>query len=132
VNFLAKLGKFIAEGVLVLSGLGPVVGQFFGSKSGAMVGTVVQDLTSIGGVVVMAEAMMGPGGGPLKLSAATPPVANIIKTSELVNGHKIINQALYLEGCTDITSGTAKVLNSLDGGVVQSSGQPITTEVTKP
>jgi hypothetical protein len=127
MTFLAKLGGFLAKGIALLSGLGPLLTPLFGSKSGAVVGTVVQDLTSIGSVVVSAEAMLGAGTGPAKLAAAAPLVANIVKTSELVSGHKIANEALFIQGCTDITNAVAEILNSLDGGAVQSTGQPIPT-----
>lgn len=127
MNFLAKLGSFLAKGVALLSGLGPLVTPLFGSKSGAVIGTVVQDLTSVGTVVVSAEAVLGAGAGPAKLAAAAPLVANIVKTSELVSGHKIANEALFMQGCTDLTNAVAEILNSLDGGAVQSQGQPLPT-----
>jgi len=110
-----------------LTGLGPLVAPLFGSKSGAVIGTVTQDLTAIGTVVVNAEAVLGAGTGPAKLAAAAPLVANIVKTSELVSGHKIANEALFIQGCTDLTNAVAEILNSLDGGAVQSTGQPIPT-----
>jgi hypothetical protein len=125
MTFLARLGSFLAKGIALLSGLGPLVSPLFGSKSGAVVNTVTQDLTSIGSVVVSAEAVLGSGTGPQKLAAAAPLVANIVKTSELVSGHKIANETLFIQGCTDLTNAVVEILNSLDGGAVQSTGQPI-------
>jgi hypothetical protein len=128
MTFLAKLGSFLAKGIALLTGLGPLILPLFGSKAQAasgIAGTIVNDLTAIGQVVVSAEAILGPGTGPAKLAAAAPLVANIIKTSELVSGHKIANEALFIQGCTDATNAVAEILNSLDAGAVQSQGQPV-------
>ena len=126
VTFLAKLGKFLAEGVAVAAGVGPIISPLFGSKSSAVssgITTAVNDLTAVGGVVVQAEALLqGTGTGPQKLAAAAPLVANIIKTSELVSGHQIANQTLFIQGCTDLTNAVAEILNSLSANGVNSTG----------
>ena len=127
MTFLKKLGQALAQGIAVATGVWPLVSQFFGSKVNSTVPTVINDLTQIGGVVTQTEAILQqPGSGPAKLAAATPLVASIVKTSELVSGHKIANEALFTEGCQDITSGTAKILNSLDPGTVHTDGNPVT------
>jgi len=129
-TFLGKLGKYLAEGVAIASGVWPIVAPFFGSASKATstVPVILNDLTSIGQIVVQAEALIqAPGGGPQKLASATPLVVNIVKTSELVSGHKIANEPLFIQGCTDLTSAVAEILNSLDAGAVQSSGQVISS-----
>jgi hypothetical protein len=126
VTFLAKLGKFIAEGVALLSGLGPLISPLLGAKGQAVVSTTTNDLTAVGQVVVQAEALIqGAGTGPQKLAAAAPLVASIIKTSELVSGHQIANEQLFIQGCTDLTNAVAEILNSLSSNNVQSSGQPL-------
>ena len=125
MTFLSKLGKFLAEGIAVLAGLGPLVSQFFGAKGQAIATTTTNDLTAIGQVVIQAEALLGAGTGPQKLAAAAPLIASIIKTSELVSGHQIANETLFIQGCTDITNAVAEILNSLSSSNVQSSGQPL-------
>jgi hypothetical protein len=128
MTFLAKLGSFLAKGIALLTGLTPLISPLFGSKAqqaAGVAGTVVNDLTAVGQVVVSAEAILGAGTGPAKLAAAAPLVANIVKTSELVSGHKIANETLFIQGCTDLTNAVAEILNSLDAGAVQSQGQPI-------
>src|ERR1700720_2033755 len=128
MTFLAKLGSFLARGIAILTGLTPLISPLFGSKAQQATnvsGTIVNDLTAVGQVVVSAEAILGAGTGPAKLAAAAPLVANIVKTSELVSGHKIANEALFIQGCTDLTNAVAEILNSLDAGAVQSQGQPI-------
>ena len=131
LTFLSKLGKFLAEGVAIAAGLGPLISPLFGSKSGAVasgIGTAVNDLTAIGGVVVQAEALLqGIETGPQKLAAAAPLVANIIKTSELVSGHQIANNTLFIQGCTDLTNAVAEILNSLSANGVNSTGTVIST-----
>lgn len=129
MTFLAKLGTFLAKGIALLTGLSPLISPFFGSKAGTVsntVGTVVNDLTSIGQVVVTAEALIQtPGSGAQKLAAAAPLVVQIIKTSELVSGHNIANETLFMQGCTDLTSAVAEILNSLSPDGVKSQGQAL-------
>jgi hypothetical protein len=129
LTFLKKLGTYLAEGIAIASGVWPLVSPLFGSSAKAQnTGTtIINDLTTIGQVVVQAEALIqGTGTGPQKLAAAAPLVANIVKTSELVSGHKIANDTLFIQGCTDLTSAVAEILNSLDAGAVNSSGKPVT------
>ena len=130
MTFLAKLGKYLAEGIALLAGLGPLITPLLGSKAAAATGaitTAVNDLTAVGGVIVQTEAIIQtPGAGAVKLAAAAPLVATIVKASELVSGHKIANETLFIQGCTDLTSAVAEILNSLDSGAVQSTGKPVT------
>ena len=125
MTFLAKLGKFLAEGIAILTGLGPIVAPVLGSKASSVVTTATNDLTSIGSVVVQAEALLGAGNGAAKLAAAAPLVAQIVKTSELLSGHQIANPALFNQGVTDLTNAVAEILNSLSANNVQSSGNPL-------
>ena len=119
MTFLKKLGQILGKAVGIATTVGPVIFPFLGSKAG-IAQTAVNDLTAVGQVVVQAEAMIqGTSKGADRLQASAPLVAQVVRTSELVSGHKIANEALFLEGCTDITSGTAKVLNSLDDGAVK-------------
>ena len=127
MTFLKKLGSFLAQGIALATGIWPLVSPLFGSKAQGAATTVINDLTAVGGVVVQAEALLqGAGNGAAKLEAAAPLVANIVKTSELVSGHKIANEALFLQGCTDLTHAVAEILNSLDPGAVQASGKAVT------
>jgi hypothetical protein len=128
MTFLKKLGSALAQGIALATGMWPLVSKFFGAGTAASqtANAVVNDLTAIGQVVVQAEAMFqGTGTGPSKLAAATPLVANIIKTSELVAGHKISNEAAFTAACQAITSDVANLLNSLDSSTVQTSGKPL-------
>lgn len=134
MTFLSKLGKVLATIVNVagvFAGIGPIISSFIGSgvssKVGQVIGTVTNDLTSIGQVVVQAEAMIQtPGSGATKLQAATPLVAQIIQTSEMLSGHKIANEALFIQGSTKVTSGIADILNSLHPDGVPNPG-PVPT-----
>ena len=128
MTFLKKLGSFLAQGIAIATGVWPLVSGLFGSNTKMQNGgtTIINDLTSIGQVVVQIEALLQqPGTGVAKLGAAAPLVANIVKTSELVAGHKIKNETLFIQGCTDLTSAVAEILNSLDSGAVQSTGSPV-------
>ena len=124
---MKKLGQVLAQGIAIATGVWPLVSNLFGSSSKAqsVVPQIINDLTSIGQIVVQTEALiLTPGSGATKLASATPLVVNIVKTSELVSGHKIKNEALFIQGCTDLTSAVAEILNSLDSSGIQTSGQP--------
>lgn len=128
MTFLAKLGSFLAKGIAILTGLTPLLSPLFGANAAGaagVAGKVVNDLTSVGQVVVSAEALLGAGSGPAKLAAAAPLVANIVKTSELLSGHQIANETLFMQGVTDLTNAVAEILNSLGPDSVKSSGQPL-------
>jgi hypothetical protein len=134
MTFLSKLGKVLATIVNIASvaaGIGPILEGFLGSntKIGAAVGTAVNDLTAIGQTVLSAETIIqAPGSGVMKLAAATPLVAQIIQTSELVAGHKIANEALFIQGSQKITSGVADILNALHPDGVPNPSTPPTIE----
>lgn len=135
MTFLSKLGSFLAKGIAIFTGVWPLVAPLFGSSAKAQqtVPTIINDLTSVGQIVVQAEALFQiPGSGATKLANAAPLVVNIVKTSELISGHKIKNETLFLQGCTDLTSAVAEILNSLDPSTVQSSGSPTPTPVPAP
>lgn len=126
MTFLAKLGKALAQGVAVATGVWPIVSQFFGQKAQAVATTIINDLSQIGGIVTTVESVIQtPGSGAVKLAAAVPLVANVVRSSEMVAGHKVANEALFIQGCQKITDGTADILNSLDPNSVQTSGHPI-------
>ena len=125
MTFLSKLGQFLAKALVIANFGEPLIQPFLGAaapKTAQVVAAGVNDLTQVGQVVVQAEALIqGPGTGASKLAAASPLVANIIKTSELVSGKKIANDALFASSCTAITSAVAGSLNSLDESVVKSA-----------
>lgn len=132
MTFLKKLGQYLAQGIAIFTGVWPLVSGLFGSnaKAQSTVPVIINDLTSIGQIVVQTEALIqAPGSGASKLAAAAPLVVNIVKTSELISGHKIKDETLFLQGCTDLTSAIAEILNSLDSGSVQSSGTATPTPV---
>lgn len=119
MTFLKKLGVLLVNLAGIAAGVGPLLTPFLGSgKVAAGVGTVVNDLTAIGSTVVQIEtafAGLPPGTtGAQKLAAAVPLVGNIIKTSELVAGKKIKNEALFTQAITEYTQATVDLLNSID------------------
>lgn len=136
MTFLAKLGSFLARGIAILTGLEPLIAPLFGSAANTasnVTQKVVNDLTAVGQVVVSAEAIIQtPGAGAAKLAAATPLVVNIVKTSELISGHQIANETLFLQGCTDLTNAVAEILNALSPNTVKSSGNATPTPIPAP
>jgi len=129
MSFLSKLGQFLARGIAILTGLEPLIAPLFGSKANQAAGVVAKvsnDLNAIAQIVVTAEAVIQTSGsGAMKLAAAAPLVTNIVRTSEIVSGHEIANESLFIQGCTNITSGVAQVLNALKPDNVKSQGQAL-------
>jgi hypothetical protein len=117
MTFLKKLGQVLLKVVGIAAGIGPVITPFLGSgKAGQVAGTVTNDLTSIGSIIVQLETAFAaiPGStGAQKLQAAIPLVSNITKTSELVVGKKIANETLFTQACTEYAQATVDLLNSI-------------------
>ena len=126
MTFLKKLGTILLNLAGIAAGVGPIIYPFLGSgKAASVAGTAVNDLTAIGTVIVQIEtafAALGPGAhGPDKLKAAIPLVGNIIKTSQLVVGKKIANEAMFTLAIQEYTQATVDLLNSLHSDGAQSA-----------
>lgn len=132
MTFLKKLGSILAQGIAIAAGFGPLIAPYLGTKAKQTLDIAINDLTSIGQVVVQAEALLqGPSRGAEKLKAAAPLIASIVRTSELVSGHKIADEALFLKGCTELTSAVADILNSLAPKIETTSDPlPVTPATT--
>jgi hypothetical protein len=117
MTFLKKLGQAIVNVAGIAAGIGPIITPFLGSgKAGQVAGTAVNDLTQIGQLVAQIEAAFASipnATGAQKLSALVPLVANIIKTSEMVAGKKIANQALFTQAAQGFAQATVDLLNSI-------------------
>jgi hypothetical protein len=114
MTFLKRLGIILAQGLGIAAGITPLIAPFLGSKANQVVGVAINDLSAIGELVVQAEALLqGDGNGAEKLARAAPLVTTLVRTSELVSGHHIENEAAFTKGCTDLTSAVAEILNSL-------------------
>jgi hypothetical protein len=115
LTFLKKLGQIIVNVAGVATGIGPILRPFLGSaKAQSGVVTAVNDLSQIAQLVVTIEAAFpAAGSGAQKLQALVPLVANVIKTSELVSGKQVADNALFTKGVTEIAQGTVDVLNSI-------------------
>jgi hypothetical protein len=113
VTFLKKLGSIIINVAGIAVGVGPLIAPFEGSAKG-VIAKGVNDLTAIAQLVVIIEAAFPASGtGPAKLQALVPLVANIIKTSEVVSGKQIANEALFTQGATEVAQGIVDILNSI-------------------
>lgn len=123
MTFLKKLGILLVNAAGIAAGVGPIILPFLGSGKAAQVGTTaVNDLTAIGSIVVQIEtafAGLGNASGADKLKAALPLVGNIIKTSELVAGKKIANEALFTQAIQEYTQATVDLLNAIHPDEVQ-------------
>ncbi len=121
MNFLKKLGTILANVAGVAVGIGPIIQPFLGSgKAAAGVNTGVNDLLAIGQLVVQAEAMMQATPGAQRMAAVLPLITNVIKTSELVSGKKIADQATFDKGCQEVAQGVFDVLSGLHGDEAKS------------
>ena len=117
MTFLKKLGQILLKVLSIATGVGPIIQPFLGSgKAGTVATTAVNDLTAIGQVVLQIEtafAAVPNSTGAQKLQAAIPLVSNIIRTSEMVIGKKIANEALFTQACQEFTQATVDLLNSI-------------------
>lgn len=120
MTWLKRVGQILAAGVEIVTGLN--FQAMFPSSAQGAIGTVVNDLQQIQGVIVSVEAAANAvsAAGPQKLLMAAPLVAQIIMQSSLMAGHKIDNQALFTQAATEIAQGMADLLNSLKDNVESS------------
>ncbi len=132
-SFLKKLGQILAAGLELTGIISPVVLPMLGSSKAAQTATTaVNDFTSIGTTVVQVETALQGKSGPEKLSAASSLVAPIVRTSELVSGHKIANESEFIAGCTDLTNAVVRIMNSLAADNISTSGSPVTATPAAP
>lgn len=114
MTFLKKLGQFLAEAVALAVGIGPLINPFLGAKAAHIESTAVNDLTQMGSIIAMVEAVnQTPGSGADKLKAATPLILQVLRTSQAFSGKHVENEALAEEGASDIAQGIAKFMNSI-------------------
>lgn len=115
MTFLKKLGQLLFQVVGIITGVGPLLVPFLGSgKAAQAVSTGINDLTAMGQRVVEIEtAVQTPGSGPQKLAMVIPLITNIVRTSEMVIGHKVANDALFAKACQEYAQATVDLLNSL-------------------
>jgi hypothetical protein len=127
--FLKTLGTIIAKGVLIISGLEPLIGPLFGTHAGAAGAAIAKTadvLNQIAAIVIQMEAIFQtPGSGPEKLQAAVVLAVNVIKASELVAGRKIIDEVLFMQGATNVVNGVVQILNSQSDKHLDGSGDPL-------
>lgn len=144
---MAAIGKF---GLSVL----PIFANLLAPGTGAIVGTVISDLsggrvssgtaTQVAGKVsgvleqvvaiigtvehLFTSAFTGQQTGPQKLLAALPDVKTLLMESQLLAGHEVVDAQGFTDGATLIINGVVKVLNSVapKGSAVASTGAPST------
>lgn len=124
MSFLSTLGKILSVGEEVAGVFFPVLRPFLGSgKAAQVITTGVNDFTQIGSVIVGVEAaFQTPGSAAVKLQAALPQVANIVKTSEMLIGHTVYNEPEFIAGNQDLINAFVRILNSYSDKDVKSSG----------
>lgn len=125
MNFLKTLGLILAKGLQVagvVMGLLPALGSKAQAAVQGPLQTGINDLTAIGGVVVSVQTFMGARPGPERLAAAAPVIANIVRTSELVSGHDVGDEAEFLAGTTDLTNAVVRILGSLKADKIKVVG----------
>lgn len=121
-SFLKKIGQVLSAGLSFVGIIFPVLRPFLGSgKAVSEVVTYVNDFTAIGTQIITIETALQGKPGTDKLVAAVPLVAGIVRTSELVTGHRIANEVEFIAGCTDLTNAVVRILNSLDSNAIKTS-----------
>ncbi len=113
MTFLKKLGQLLLKGASIAAGIYPIVQPLLGSKAQAVGGTIVNDLTLVANQVVTVETALEGKTGADKFAALLPLVAGIIRTSELVSGKEIADEAKFQLGVQEVAQGVVDVLNSI-------------------
>lgn len=125
MNFFKKIAEAIGK-VLQIAGVASGLLQFLPQKQQGVATVAVNDLTSVGSVLLMIQTALSTATGADKLKAALPLVVNIVKSSEMVTGHDIADEARFTLGAQEILQGVYDVLNSLKADGVKTSGQALT------
>lgn len=116
-SFLKVLGQIFSVFVKVepeVAAVGAVVTPLLGSGQGAQEArNALNDFTAMGTVVIQMETALQGKAGTDKLAAAIPLVGNIVRTSELVAGKKIGDEALFTKAIQEYTQATVDLLNSI-------------------
>ena len=120
MKFLTVVGNILSKVIAVVSGFN--FGALFpaGSTAAKDVAAVTDKLEQAASFVMTAEGMFQAAFGPdqkngaQKLAAATPFVAKLIQSMEILAGKKIKNEDLFTRGCSEITGGLADVLNAYE------------------
>ena len=122
MSVLKKLGQLLFKGLLLAEGIQPLITPLLGSGRAARIeGTVVNDFTSIGTVVVQIETALQGKPGADKLEAAIPLVRSIVMTSEMVIGKKVADDAKLTKGIEELTQAVYDILDSLHGDAVKTA-----------
>lgn len=118
MKFLGILGRILAEGTKIITGLGPLFPQY-----SEKLPRVLDTLTRITDIIINIEAFGQVLGisGPDKLKASVPMVSQVILQSDMMTGKKIDNPVLFKQGVEKIASGMADVLNSLKADAISTT-----------
>lgn len=120
LTFLSKLGQIINQTAGLVPAFTPLATTLAGHPVPIMQ-TTSDQLTQIAGVIagveVIGQAIKAP--GTQKLTLSIPLVTQIVMASPLLHNKTVKNKQLFLEGVTDMSSGMAKILNSIDEASVE-------------
>lgn len=114
MTFLKKLGSIVFKIVGIWSGIAPILQS--ATPAGSIASTVEDKLGKAFGVIITAEQMFAATGGAStgseKLKAATPFVAQLIQSTDLLIGKKPKDEVKFEAAATALTSALADILNS--------------------
>jgi len=114
MTFLKKLGQILLKGVGIAASIGGLSLPFLGSGKAAQIGTtVINDLTQMSSMAIAIEAALQGKPGTEKLAALIPLITNIVRTSEVVSGKKIADEAKFTLACQEYAQATVDLLNSI-------------------
>lgn len=119
MNFLKKIGTIALKITQIATGFSPLLQQVLPTNAGGTVAQVTDDLTKVAGMIqtveVIGTALADKGiSGPDKLKAAIPLVAQVVLQSEFVIGKKIKDETKFQAGVSQLASGMADILSSIE------------------
>lgn len=114
MGWLKKAGSIALQAVQIAAGVTPVV-KLMAPQSVPVVERVEDTMLKVRDAVLAAEVAGQAWGkpGPERVEVAAALTAQAILASALVAGREVADPTLFAQGCNEVASGMAKVLNSL-------------------
>jgi NADP-dependent 3-hydroxy acid dehydrogenase YdfG len=117
-SFLKKFAADVINVAGVVSGIGPIFAKALPAAAGQAVTTGINDFEQVATIVqtieVGAESLQPGMTDAQKVAAMTPSVAQVVLQSSILAGKKIANQALFTQGCQELSQGMQDIMNSID------------------
>lgn len=112
VSVLKSIGQIGAQVAgTIYPAVGPLLSMLY-PKAGKVLGNAMIDINEVTKLVIAAEAVR-PSQGAANKDAIVPLVAQMLRTSEIVSGHEIADDAMLIEAAGLYVEAAVKTINAL-------------------